>query len=123
MKTLNSINLIIRFILEIIGLIVLAQLGWSLSDGFASLLLAVGFPLMAAILWGVFAVPGDPSRSGKAPVATRGYWRLLLEGLFFGSIVLSLTVMGQINQAWWFGVVVCIHYAVSYERLKWIVKQ
>ena len=43
-------------------------------------------PLGAVALWGVFATPDDPSRSGNTVVRTPGLMRLLLEwGLFAGA--------------------------------------
>jgi hypothetical protein len=61
----NPINLAVRFILEIIGLVALGWWGWNQADGIARFALALGIPLLAAALWGTFAVPDDPSRSGN----------------------------------------------------------
>ena len=69
-------NLALRFFLEIAALGGFGVLSWRLTDGLwrYSALIAVLAPLMA--LWGVFAVPGDPSRAGNAPVPVSGTLRL-----------------------------------------------
>ena len=72
-------NLTLRFLLEVAALVGLGLWGWSLSVGVVALTLATTFPLSAAIAWGTFNVPGDPSRSGNAPVPVPGAVRLVLE--------------------------------------------
>ncbi|MCJ7717842.1 MAG: YrdB family protein [Anaerolineales bacterium] len=68
----NPINLFIRFILEIIALFFLGYWGWNLGPGWKSKLLGLGIPFLVAVVWGTFAVPDDPSRSGTAPVPIPG---------------------------------------------------
>jgi len=120
---INSANLAIRFLLEITGLIVLALLGWSLSEGLLRVVFAVGIPIVAATAWGFFAVPNDPSRSGNAPIPIPGLIRLLIEFCFFASVVWSLFVLNQSIGAWLFGLIVCVHYVVSHKRLFWLLRQ
>ena len=64
----NAINLALRFILEMSALLLMGMWGWQLSASAYRFLLAGLIPLAAAAIWGIFAVPADPSRSGKAPV-------------------------------------------------------
>ena len=79
----HPVNLAIRFLLELAALLATGVWGWRQSDGWPRFILALGVPLVAAVLWGTFAVPDDPSRSGKAPVAIPGIIRLLIElGIF-----------------------------------------
>jgi hypothetical protein len=59
----NPINLAVRFLLEIAGLIAIGYWGWHQGEGFLSIILAIGLPVIAAVLWGTFAVLEDPSRS------------------------------------------------------------
>jgi hypothetical protein len=75
---------------------------------------AIGLPLIAATLWGVFRVPGDP---GDAPVAVPGAIRLLLEFLFFGTAVWCLFDAGHPTLALIFGGIIFLHYAASYDRI------
>ena len=112
----HPINLAVRFILEIAALIIFGYWGWMTGEGWVSYLLAAGAPILAALAWGTFAVPGDPSRSGKAPVPVPGLVRLVLELLIFGLACWALYTVGQITRAWILGILVILHYAVSFDR-------
>jgi len=46
-------------------------------------MLALTLPIFAAAIWGIFAVPDDPSRSGNAPVIAPGLVRIVIELAFF----------------------------------------
>ncbi len=119
----NPINLAVRFILEIVTLVALGWWGWNLFEGMLRFVLALGIPILAAVLWGTFAVPGDPSRSGTAKVPVPGIVRLLLELVIFGVATWSFFAMGATTIGWIFGIVVLIHYIVSYDRIAWLVRQ
>ncbi len=118
----NPINLAVRFILELAALAALAYWGWTQHTGILRYLLAVGLPLLGAVLWGVFAVPGDRSRSGDAPVPVPGILRLLLELLLFGSAAWCLYDAGLVLLANIFGIVVLVHYIISYDRIIWLLR-
>jgi hypothetical protein len=119
----NPLNLAIRFLLEIAGLVALGFWGWSQSEGLLRVVLALGIPSIAAVLWGTFAVPDDPSRSGKAPVPVSGIIRLLLELAFFGLSTWSILDNGNPFVGWLFGLVVLVHYLISYDRVLWLIKR
>ncbi|MET3879527.1 DUF2568 domain-containing protein [Chitinophaga sp. OAE865] len=115
----HPLNLIIRFLLEILMLVILGYRGWHFGEGWLSYVLAVAFPLTAAVLWGVFRIPNDPK---PAPVAIPGVARLLLELLLFGAAVWSLLSLGYPRESIVLAVVVIIHYAVSWDRT-WVMLQ
>ncbi|RLD01197.1 MAG: hypothetical protein DRI65_15780 [Chloroflexota bacterium] len=119
----NPINLAVRFILEMTGLVAMGLWGWNQAEGFLRFMLALGIPFLAAVLWGTFAVPDDPSRSGKTGVPVPGIVRLLLELVFFGSATLALFVMDLTTLSWIYGIAVLVHYVVSYDRVAWLVRQ
>ena len=75
------------------------------------------------MLWGTFAVPGDPSRSGKAPVPVPGILRLVLELALFGFAAWALYDSGSPMLALVLAVLTLIHYALSYDRIAWLVRQ
>jgi hypothetical protein len=110
-------------VLEIIMFVAMAIWGWQQGDGFLRFVFALGVPLVAAILWGTFAVPGDPSRSGKSPVRTPGIIRLLLELALFGFAAWAIYDMGYVMVSVVYGALVLIHYGLSYDRILWLVKQ
>jgi hypothetical protein len=53
----HPINLAIRFLLELVALLAMGIWDWQQREGWLRLVLAVGIPLTAALLWGIFAVP------------------------------------------------------------------
>ena len=119
----NPINLAIRFILELAGMVALGWWGWNQGEGILRFLLALGIPFLAAVLWGTFAVPDDPSRSGEARVPVPGIVRLMLELAFFGLATWSLFATGLTTLGWIYGIAVLIHYVISYDRVVWLVRQ
>ena len=109
--------------LEMSGLVTLGVWGWARGDGVLKYVLALVVPLIAAAIWGIFAVPDDPSRSGDAPVIVPGLVRLVLELAFFTSVVWALFAMRSSMLGCLFGVIVVLHYMVSYERVSWLLRQ
>ena len=117
----HSINLIIRFLLEISALGSAGIWGWKQSEGWIRFVLAIGIPIILASIWGVFAVPNDPSRSGNAPIVTHGVIRFAIELAFFAFATWSLYDMGLIKVSLAFGIIVVLHYIISYDRVIWLL--
>ncbi len=80
----HPLNLAVRFLLELAALLSMGVWGWRAGAGWLRFALAALIPIAAAVLWGVFAVPDDPSRSGTAPIAVPGLARLAREAAVFG---------------------------------------
>lgn len=115
----NPINLAVRFFLELIALFAFGYWGWTQHTGLARYALAIGLPLLAAVLWSGFRVPAD---HGKGFVAVPGWVRLILEAVFFGGAVWAFTAADRPTWALVFGIVVVIHYALSYDRIARLLK-
>ena len=118
----HPLNLAFRFFLELSALVAMGYWGWTQHDGSVRWVWAIGLPLVAAILWGTFAVPEDPSRSGKAPVPTPGIVRLLLELSFFTLATFALFAGHQETAGWVLATTTIFHYAISYDRILWLLK-
>jgi hypothetical protein len=97
--------------------------GWHQSDGWLQFVLAIGIPCILSIIWGVFAVPNDPSRSGSAPIITPGIIRLILELGFFAFATWALYDLDLNQTSFILGVIVALHYIVSYDRIIWLISQ
>jgi hypothetical protein len=119
----HPINLAVRFILELCALTSVGIWGWRQTDGWLKFVFVFGFPIILATIWGVFAVPNDPSRSGNAPIPTSGIVRLIIELGIFTIAIWSLYNMGSIKLSFVFGAVVLIHYILSYDRIAWLMSQ
>jgi hypothetical protein len=119
----HPLNLAVRFVLELAALFILGLWGWRQGGGGWRIVMAVGIPLVAAALWGTFAVPGDPSRSGSAPVPVPGLPRLALELGFFVSATLAFYDLGFVVLTTIFGIAIVVHYLLSYDRVFWLLSQ
>jgi hypothetical protein len=88
-ELLKGINLALRFGVELASLAALAYWGWHESDTTAvKWLLAIGAPVVWALLWGTFASP-------KARVALGPGARLAFEVAAFGAAVVALASAGR----------------------------
>jgi len=123
MRSKHPINLAFHFLLELAAIFTFGFWGHSRAGGGTGILLAILLPLLFAVLWGVFAVKGDPSRSGKTVVQTPGILRLLLELGLFGLAAWMLLDLDYSTIALIFGSAVVIHYFISFDRVAWLLKQ
>jgi hypothetical protein len=86
---LRDVNLGVRFLLELCALWALGYWGWRAADMLLlKIVLAVGAPLAAALVWGMFVAP-------KATRRLRDPLRLGAEVLVFGSAVAALIGAGR----------------------------
>jgi hypothetical protein len=118
----HPLNLTFRFLLELAALVSMGYWGWTQHEGFGRFLWTIALPIIAAILWGTFAVPDDPSRSGNAPVPVPGWLRLLLELAFFSAGAFLLVLAERTSLGTGLGVAVFIHYVLSYDRIIWLLR-
>lgn len=111
---------VVRLLLELTALVALGYAVWLLLPGLRwSAPFAV--PLLAATAWGMFAVPGDPSRSGRAPVPVPRPVRLLVEwAVLFGSAA-ALAAAGAVTAALAFAGVLVVYHLCAYDRVLWLL--
>jgi len=114
----HPVNLALRFLLELAAWASIGYWGWSEHTGLLRPALGVGLPLLAMVLWGTFRVDGDP---GAAPVPVPGLLRLALELAEFGLAAWLLVDAGHATLGIVFALVVLLHYAVSYDRIGWLL--
>lgn len=119
----HPLNLMLRFLLEIAAISAVGIWGWKQGTDWDRFLWAVLLPIIFMTVWGVFAVPKDPSRSGNAPVPVAGWLRLLIELGIFSSAAWALYDLGFVQTSVLFSWICLIHYLVSYDRIKWLLKQ
>lgn len=109
-------QLALRFGLELAALTALGVCGYD----FAGVVAAVGLPLVAAVLWGTFAVANEPYRAPNAPVPVAGPVRLAIEALVFGGALVVLAL----DARWiWFAIfaaLLVVHHAGTGDRLSWV---
>ncbi len=115
-------NLALRFLLELAALIGLAAAVWKIGSGPGRWIAVVIVPVAAAVVWVVFNVRDDPSRSGAAPVEVDGVVRLALELaiLFGGAAAVAFAARPELGMV--FAVAIVGHYLVSSDRIEWLVQ-
>lgn len=117
----HPLNLTVRFILEITVLIAVGVWAFSKSNGLDAYMYGICAPILMATVWGVFAVPNDPSRSGKTVIKTLGVVRLILEIIFFSIGSYGLYNLHYINLSYAFSGITIFHYLFSKDRIKWLL--
>lgn len=86
---LKSLNLALAFILELCMLAAFAYYGFTAASPLPlQIALAVGLPLVVAVIWGFWLAP-KASRRLSEP------WLLIAKLVFFGLATLALYVAGQ----------------------------
>jgi hypothetical protein len=107
----SSLNLALKFLLELAALAAFGLWGASIADGAAAVLLAIGLPVIVAGLWGTFAAPRArrrlplhlraPFELGVFALAALALWRAesaILALAFTATAVVNallLTAFGQ----------------------------
>ena len=120
--TMAGWNLGLRFVLELTALTGLAAATWKLGSGPARWVGVVVVPVTAAVIWAVFNVLNDPSRSGAAPVEVDGWARLTLELAILGGGAAAVGFAARPELGMVFGLAIIGHYLVSLDRLEWLVQ-
>lgn len=123
LEKLNQTNLLLRFTLEIAALISLGVFAWISFNGYFKYVLTWVLPIAVMIVWSVFAVPHDPSRSGQTVIAVNGVTRLVIELLIFAMAVAALYFSHLKPVGIVFLCLIILHYIFSAERIKWLLNQ
>ncbi len=117
-------NLALRFLLEVVAVSALAFWGWAWG-GWYRWPLAIGIAAAAMAIWAIFRTPGDASSGGQGIVPTPGPIRLVIElGLFGLAVAALLTAHANsraTTMALILAVLVIVHYALSWDRIFWLV--
>jgi hypothetical protein len=108
LSIIKPANLALRFTLELCALAALGYWGFQ-AGGSApvKILLGIGAPLIAAVIWGTFVSP-------KAQVKIPDFGRLLFELLVFGSAILALYAAEQPTLALIFAALILLHLPLTF---------
>jgi|SRR5664279_1400831 len=105
---LKNANLGLAFLLELVALASFAYWGFTASEStLAKLVLGLGTPVLAAVLWGIFAAPNSERR-------LRGNARLIFKVVFFVLAIAALFMAGSTTLALIFVVLFVINTALLY---------
>lgn len=120
--TMAGWNLALRFGLELGALGGLGMMAWKLAPGATRWAAVIVAPVAAAVVWGVFNVIDDPSRSGSAPVEVAGWIRLAIELAVLGGGAAAIAFAGRRDIGIAFAILVAFHYGASTSRIEWLVQ-
>ncbi len=110
MNALKSINLGVRFLLELFMLASLSYWGFKTHSGWAmKILFGVGLPLLMAVAWGYLMAPRSAHRLSGIPFT-------VMDIILLGSGAAALYASGQVNLAWIYAVVLVVSEVL---RLIW----
>ncbi len=105
-----AINVTLRFVLELCALGALGYWGFTTGSGtLGKVVLGLGAPILAAILWGVFVAP-------KAVRPLQDPAKLLVELVVFGAAAAGLMAAGH---PFWAGALLVV-YGVNRWLLVWL---
>lgn len=100
---MKSLNISIRFLWEILALIIYGYWGFHAANHTAiNIILGIGAPLSAAVIWGTFGAP-------KAPYQLTGFSLILLEIIIFGGAAAALFFLEKNTLAFVYGVIALIN--------------
>ena len=102
-------NELLAFLLELAAVAILCWWGFATGTGFGSVALGLGAPLVAAVLWGLFAAP-------RARFSLPRIGVVAVKVLVFGSATAALAVLGYPIPAAVFAVIVVVNLAVEQRR-------
>ncbi len=120
---MHATNLALRLLLELMALSGIAILAWNLTDGLWRYVAAVAAVILIGAIWGAFAVPDDPSRSGNATVPVPGALRLFLEfAILFGG-AWALHAAGFAWAGPPISLMIIVHYLLWTDRIVWLLQQ
>ena len=108
MEIVQSVNLVLRFLLELCILVAIGY--WGFKTGAQTITkigLGIGLPLVVAVIWGIFLAPASDTRLQEP-------WLLLLELIIFGSAVAALYRTQQRSLALTFGLIYVINKILMY---------
>ncbi len=106
-QPLHVVNEGLAFLIEVAALAALCWWGFSTGSGAVThLLLGIGAPLVAAVLWGMFAAP-----KARIPVPLAG--ALLVKFLVFAAATIALWAIGRHTLSTVFGVVASVNTVVA----------
>jgi hypothetical protein len=114
-------NLGLRFVLEAAALFAAGYWGWAQDIGPLRAPVALALPLVLISLWATIRAPNEPPVMSPAPVEVPGSLRLMLEWAIFGFAAWCLLRVEIDWAAWTLTAATAVHYALSYDRVWWLL--
>lgn len=117
----HPLNLALRFLIEVGGLLFVGSWAWNRAAPDLRVLAAAVAITGGFLLWALFGVPADPTRVGRELVTVAGPTRLIVEVIFFTAALAAAHRVAGRRLAAAFATAVAVHYAASFDRIRWIL--
>ncbi len=103
MDVLKTLNLLVRFLLELCMLVAVGYWGFETHSGWAAkIILGIGLPVLIAAVWGLFAAPRGPYR-------LTGVAYIVLSLILLGSGAIALFASGRTNLGWIYTIILIVN--------------
>ena len=102
MDILKSLNLAVRFLLELCMLVAVGYWGFKTHSSWVmKIIFGIGLPVLIAVLWGLFVAPKAIYPLSRVP-------RLVVELILMGSAAVALFASGRTDLGWIYTVILII---------------
>lgn len=103
MVGLKTLNLAVRFLLELFMLVAVGYWGFKTHSGWTiRILLGIGLPILLILIWSLFVAP-------KAVYPLRGMPHMALSLILLGSGAVALFASGKANLGWAYAIILIVN--------------
>lgn len=103
MDVLKTLNLLVRFLLELCMLAAVAYWGFKTHSGWTmKIIFGIGLPILMAVLWGLFVAP-------RATYPLSGISYLAVELILLGSGAIALFASGKPTLGWIYTIILVVN--------------
>jgi uncharacterized protein DUF2568 len=102
MDILKTLNLAVRFLLELCMLAAVGYWGFKTRAGLMRIVLGIGLPILLIVIWSLFVAP-------KAAYPLRGIPHMLLSLILLGSGALALFASGRADLGWVYAIILIVN--------------
>ena len=102
MNVLKTLNLAIRFLLELCMLAAVGYWGFKTQSGVMRIILGIGLPILLIVIWSLFVAP-------KAVYPLRGIPHVVLSLILLGSGAVALFAGGRAGLGWVYAIVLIVN--------------
>ncbi len=98
----KTLNLLVRFLLELCMLAAVGYWGFKTQSGVMRIVLGIGLPILFIVIWSLFVAP-------KAAYPLRGIPHVVLSLILLGSGAVALFASGRAGLGWVYAIVLIVN--------------
>lgn len=105
MQILKTLNLLVRFLLELCMLAAVGYWGFKTQSGAMRMIAGVGLPILLIVIWGLFVAP-------RALYPASGILHVALSMILLGSGAIALFASGRAALGWLYAIVLVVNQSL-----------